>query len=169
MDFSLIWQAGQVACVLGLLYGAYLAVMETHRRSTRRFSGSGALSRLPSGKVVMDSQHQALRDQIKGLQVAIRSEEPRDQLGGRFDTFLLDVAHHFRSEEAVHESAGYLEAAKHAALHSEVLRSSATLMARFRKRESDTGEVFRFLAYDMLAKHESGADHDFVLSLERRS
>ena len=188
MVLDLIWAAAEVVSIVALLCGAYLVLMEiepfsslfgkksaaplpmsaTDLRLIERLSGYGRDRHFLSGNGVMDTQHQGLFNDANALRVAILSGRPLDQVGAIIDTLIRDVIQHFRDEEAILAAADYSGTAKHAALHRELVNSTATLVGRFRAGTLGIGEVFQFLAHDVLAKHLIDADRDFIRYLESR-
>jgi hemerythrin-like metal-binding protein len=115
-----------------------------------------------SGHGVMDMQHQRLSDYANNLRATILSGQPADEVNAMIDVFIRDMVQHFQDEEAILAAANYPGTAKHAALHRELVTSAATLVERFRAGASSIGELFRFLAHDVLAKHMRDADREFV-------
>jgi hemerythrin-like metal-binding protein len=121
-----------------------------------------------SGNGVMDTQHQRLSDYANDLRTTILSGRPADEVNAIIDAFIRDVVQHFQDEEAILAAANYPGTAKHAAQHRELANSAATLVGQFRAGALGIGELFRFLAHDVLAKHMVGADREFMPYLEGR-
>ena len=114
------------------------------------------------GHAQIDREHQMLFRDVNELLAAILARRSAEETGAIVDTLLGDVARHFQDEESIFAAIGYPGAAKHAAIHRKLIDQAAALIARFRCGESDVGEMFQFLAEDVIAKHMLGADRDYV-------
>ena len=189
MVLNLIWAVGEVLGIVGLLCGAYWVLMKTEPflslfgkksaaplplsakdlRLIERLARYGPDGHSLSGNAVMDTQHQGLFDDANVLRVAILSGRPVDEVGATIDTLIHDVVEHFQDEEAILAAADYPGTAKHAALHRELANNAATLVGRFRAGTLGIGELFQFLAHDIIAKHMLGADREFIPYLESGS
>lgn len=121
-----------------------------------------------SGNGVMDTQHQRLSDYANNLRTAILSGGSVDEVNAIIDALIRDVAQHFQDEEAILAAASYPGTAKHAALHRTLINSAAQLVGQFRAGALGIGELFQFLADDIIAKHMLGADREFIPCLEGR-
>ena len=121
-----------------------------------------------SGSGVIDAQHQRLSDYTDNLRATILSGRPVNEVNAILDAFIRDVVQHFQDEEAIFAAANYPGTAKHAALHRGLVNRAATLVGQFRAGALGIGELFRFLAHDVLAKHMVGADREFIPYLEGR-
>ena len=77
------------------------------------------------------------------------------------ETLVRDVLQHFQHEEAIITNAGYPRAVEHAAIHRELVDHARALLERYRSGNAGVGDIFQFLAHDVIAKHMLGADRDF--------
>lgn len=132
----------------------------------RRYGPDEYSSRSSNG--VIDTQHQRLTDYANDLRAAILSGRPVDEVNAIIDALVRDVVQHCQDEEAILAAASYPGTAKHAALHRTLINSTALLVGQFRAGALGIGELFRFLANDLLAKHMLGADREFAPCLEGR-
>jgi len=119
------------------------------------------------GQVEVDEQHRALFTQINTLLAAVLGERPASEVAACIDKLIDDVGQHFVQEEKVLRQAGFAAAEAHAAQHRELLDHAAYLVERFKRHDLATGELFQFLATDLVARHLLGADRDFFGHLER--
>lgn len=119
-----------------------------------------------SGQAEIDAQHRALFGRVNSIIAALLSERPLDQVVTLMDTLLSDVVEHFETEEKIIVAAGFSGAAVHATIHRELIDHARYLMSRFTARELDSGELFEFLAHDLVARHILGADRQFFPSLQ---
>ena len=113
------------------------------------------------GHEVLDNEHQALFGAANELLSASLSQRPAEEIAAIVDRLVEDVVRHFRDEEAVLGAIGYPGAARHAAIHHGLLQRAGVLVERMRSGQSDIGELFQFLAYDVIAKHMLDADRDY--------
>jgi hemerythrin-like metal-binding protein len=182
MVLDSIWVAGEALSIVGLLRGAYVVLMETEPflslfggksaapvlvlpkdlRLIERLGRCGPDDHPLSGNRVMDTQHQRLSDYANNLRATILSGRPVDEVNAIIDAFIRDVVQHFQDEEAIFSAANYPGTAKHAALHRQLVNSAAALVRQFRAGALGIGELFQFLAHDVLAKHMVGADREFI-------
>jgi len=114
-----------------------------------------------SGNAVIDAQHRGLIDDANQLLAAIISGQAREDVAGLIDRLLADVAVHFADEEAIIAAAGFPELAAHASLHRELQEGADRLVEHFRSGELGVGELFQFLAHEVIARHMLKADREF--------
>ena len=121
-----------------------------------------------SGNEVIDREHQGLFDDANELLGAILSGRPADEIKTHVGALISDVVKHFHDEEEILAAAGYPGVAGHAAIHRKLVDDAVVLVDRFNAGTLDLGELFNFLAHDMVAKHMLGADREFFPYLEAR-
>lgn len=129
-------------------------------RLIESFAPYGHDVRFFSGNAVRDIEHQRLFDDLDALQTVVFRRRPADELDAIVDILIRDIGRHFRIEEAILAAAGYPGTAKHAALHRDLASCAATLAGRFRAGALGIGELFRFLAHDVIVKHALDADRE---------
>lgn len=120
------------------------------------------------GQAEIDGHHRALFAQINTLLAAVLGERPADEVAACIDQLIDDVGHHFAKEEQVLRQTGFAAVDAHAAQHRELLDHAAYLVERFKRHDLATGELFEFLATDLVARHLLGADREFFSHLERQ-
>ncbi len=120
------------------------------------------------GHEVVDREHKALFRDSNDLLSAILSGQPADEVDAIVDTLIRDLVQHFQDEESIIAAAGYPGAVAHATIHREIVNRAGALVERFRSGNADLGELFQFLAEDVVAKHMLGADCDFFPYLENQ-
>jgi len=121
------------------------------------------------GHEVVDHEHKALFGDVNDLLATIMSGRPVRETGAIADILIRDVSQHFQDEESIIAAAGYPRAARHAALHRALVARALILVERFRAGEANMGEIFQFLAHDLIARHILRADRDFFSYLQRQS
>jgi hemerythrin-like metal-binding protein len=188
MLLDLIWTAGTVLCIAGLLYGAYLVLMETgpvlsllgkkplvpltlpvkDLRLIDSLVRSGPGVHSPSGNPVLDTEHLGLFNDMNNLRAAIRSGQPVNEVYAAIDVVIRDVVQHFQDEEAILMATGYPGTSKHVALHRELVSYATARAGRIHTGLIGVGELFRSLARDVLARHMLDADQEFISYSEGR-
>lgn len=118
-----------------------------------------------SGDALIDRQHQALFVAANRLLVALMSGHEPTEMGTQLDRLLRDVTQHFTDEEAVISAAGFAGATAHAASHADLLGKATQLIQLYKSARLTVGELFQFLAQDLIAKHVLTADRAFFPSL----
>ena len=118
------------------------------------------------GHEMIDREHQALFGHANDLLVAMLSGRPPDEMGELVDAFIRAVVQHFHNEETIIAAVGYPGAASHADTHRELSTRAVSLTDRFRNGMLEAGELFQFMAHDVVTKHLLGADREFFPYLE---
>jgi diguanylate cyclase (GGDEF)-like protein/hemerythrin-like metal-binding protein/PAS domain S-box-containing protein len=113
------------------------------------------------GNAVIDTQHRALFTTANTLLTAILCGRRTDKVAALIDVLIRDVILHFHEEEVIILAAGFPGAAEHAITHANLLQRAATLVSRFRADSLALGELFQFLAHDLVARHMLRADREF--------
>jgi diguanylate cyclase (GGDEF)-like protein/hemerythrin-like metal-binding protein len=122
-----------------------------------------------SGHMAIDDQHQALFGHTNLLLATILSGHPTGEVVALIDTLIRAVELHFRDEEAIIAEAGFPGAMEHAAIHRELLDRATNMAARYQSASTGLGELFQFLAHDLVARHILGTDRKFFAYLEAGS
>ena len=118
-----------------------------------------------SGNAVIDAQHRALFKDVNQLLGAMLGErEPQDVLA-LVQRFIADVLQHFREEEAILTQAEYPGVAAHAELHRALIEQAGELSKHYGAGTLTLGELFAFLARDVVAHHMLVADREFFAHL----
>lgn len=177
---ELIWVTGQCVFIIALLYGAYLALMETEPfcsllgkksavplplspKEVRLIEGlprcaSDTLKQLSN--TLVDMQHQDLADTTDNLRDAILCRRSSDEIGAMLETLVRDLDQHFKDEEATLAAAAHPAAENHAQQHRQLLNGASSRLGQFRAGTLGIGELFQYLSCDVFAKHMLGADRE---------
>ena len=113
------------------------------------------------GNAVIDDQHKALFGDANDLLAAILSGRPADEVATLIEALITHVVRHFEDEEAIINATGFPGAQGHAAIHRTLVERAAEVANRFHGGALGVGEVFQFLAHDVVARHMLGADREF--------
>jgi len=119
-----------------------------------------------SGNPVIDEQHRALFADANQLLGAVLSERPHAEVTALVSTLVRDLVQHFKDEEVIIQAAGYPRAREHAAIHSRLVDKAVLMVKNFHDGNLTIGELFQFLAHDVVARHMLGADREFFPCLQ---
>ncbi|CAA7618018.1 Diguanylate cyclase with hemerythrin-like metal-binding domain-containing protein [Candidatus Terasakiella magnetica] len=114
-----------------------------------------------SGHASLDTQHRNLFEHANNLLTAVIGERPTDEVAPQIEALVADLLDHFRDEEAVLRSIGYSGADEHAQTHQGLIGRAGELVENFTSGELALGDLFNFLAYDVVAKHMLSEDRKF--------
>ena len=125
-------------------------------------------ARLETGHAAIDEQHQSLVDILNRLHTAMKQGRGKAELEGIL-VFLKDyTVTHFAMEEDLMAKHGYPGMARHQAIHADLVRQVADLVAKF---QAGTGmltmEIMNFLE-DWLVKHIQAEDYAFAQDLRAK-
>lgn len=114
----------------------------------------------------IDDQHQSLFAHANALLSALLSNRSGEEVGTLIDTLFHDIVAHFVEEEGIIASVGYPGAQDHAEIHRNLVEKAEALMGHYRSGTLAVGDLFQYLAYDVVARHMLGADREFFRYLE---
>jgi len=118
------------------------------------------------GHATIDAQHRGLFDHANRLLAAILSARPAAEVGALIDALIQAVVRHFKDEEAILAAANYPDVSEHAAIHRELAGRAGTMVSRFHAGTLGVGDVFQFLARDVVARHMLSEDRKFFSYLK---
>jgi diguanylate cyclase (GGDEF)-like protein/hemerythrin-like metal-binding protein len=118
------------------------------------------------GNQVIDEGHRGLFADANQLLGAVLSARPKDEVASLVDKLVTDVLEHFKQEETIISAAGYPGAAEHAVIHKKLVEKAVVLVRHFHAGTLAIGELFQFLAHDVVARHMLGADRQFFAYLQ---
>jgi diguanylate cyclase (GGDEF)-like protein/hemerythrin-like metal-binding protein len=121
-----------------------------------------------SGNPLIDEQHRALLSDANSLLTAILSTRPTAEVAALIDVLIGDIVEHFKDEEAIILAAGFPGTEQHAAIHRELVDRAGNLVGRFHAGTLGVGDLFEFLANDVIAQHMLGADREYFSYMEKR-
>jgi len=122
-----------------------------------------------SGNETIDSQHKNLFAASNKLLSAIIDNKSKEVCDGMIGELLAEVVEHFQTEEAIFRKAGYPLAEDHCLNHAELVAKAVALADKYKQDELVVGELFGFLAYEVIAKHMFVEDRKFFPYLHRQT
>ena len=114
-----------------------------------------------SGNRLIDQQHQALFTLSNELFDAILSGKSKELISAMIGRLLVDVTRHFHDEEIILEKVMFPGLPEHITEHAKLLAKGVELSSHFEAGTLSVGEVFQFLAYDVVMIHMLGADREY--------
>lgn len=120
------------------------------------------------GDEAIDRGHRLLFSDANELLAAILSGQAAERVNTMVDRLLTDVLEHFHDEETVFVAAGYPRAEEHIAMHRDLVSQSLKMAAAFRAGTQGVGDVFKFLAHDVITRHLLSEDRKFFDHLRRQ-
>ncbi len=118
------------------------------------------------GNEIIDRDHRQLFANANELLSSMLSGHADEEVRAIVDRLITDVLQHFRDEEAIFVAAGFPGANEHKLLHRELAEKAARIVVEYRAGNQNVGDVFQFLAYDVITKHLLGADRQFFTYLQ---
>lgn len=105
------------------------------------------------GNEVIDREHRELFVHANTLLAAMLGDKPVADVSAGIDILLAGVVEHFKDEEAILAAAGFAGLDAHAAMHRQLVARAMELVALFNQGKLGLGELFQFLADDVVARH----------------
>jgi len=115
-----------------------------------------------SGNPLIDSQHRALfemfNELLKKTLTANRTGGPgaaaaMAEISDMIVRLIDDTRRHFQDEEIIIEAAGFPHLQEHAAEHANLIAKAVKLSRDFKAQTLSIGDLFQFLAYDVIVRH----------------
>ncbi|MCB1915613.1 MAG: diguanylate cyclase [Rhodocyclaceae bacterium] len=114
-----------------------------------------------SGHPVIDGQHRELFTRANELLDAMLSGRPRDEILLSIERLLFDVGKHFRDEEWILNALAFDGLDGHRQEHSKLMARCHALVGEFEAGIVPIGELFEFLAHELVTRHILGADREY--------
>lgn len=113
------------------------------------------------GNALIDAQHERLFQLANELLDALLSDRPVDEIAAFIQGLLHEVVQHFHDEEAILAEKAFPAFEDHARKHAELVAKAQLLDRSFQAGTLAIGELFQFLAHDVVALHMLKADREF--------
>jgi len=113
------------------------------------------------GNPQIDAQHQSLFHTSNELLAAVLSGRPSTEISAIITRLLEDVSQHFHDEELLLEAILFPGRSEHVEEHAKLLAKGAELAEGFKASTLTVGDVFHFLAYEVVMRHMLEADREF--------
>lgn len=114
-----------------------------------------------SGNTQIDAQHRALFEHANTLLKAILDNRAKPEITQLIAVLVTEIDQHFRAEEAIFQQAAYADSEHHRELHAHLVQRANQLAYRFDRDQVGVGELFHFLAYEVVAQHMLIEDRKF--------
>lgn len=113
------------------------------------------------GNQLIDSQHQGLFHISNELLDAVLSARPATEISTIITQLLADVSQHFHDEELILQTVRFPGMSQHVAEHAKLLARGLELSEQFKASTLTVGDVFQFLASEVIMLHMLEADRDY--------
>ncbi|WP_153115531.1 bacteriohemerythrin [Rhodocyclus tenuis] len=113
------------------------------------------------GNRLIDDQHRALVAAANRLLTNILTGHQETQLAAQIDALMQDLVQHFKDEEAIFTAAGFPDSDGHKAIHRQLVEEAVAIVEHFHSGQLDVGEMFKFLAQNVVTQHILSADRAF--------
>jgi diguanylate cyclase (GGDEF)-like protein/hemerythrin-like metal-binding protein/PAS domain S-box-containing protein len=117
------------------------------------------------GHPVIDAQHRRLFERANALLSALLEGRPKPECTQRIHEVLEEIMNHFRDEEGILRDAHYPGVVEHTRCHTELLAKAVALAGKFERGQLQLGELFTYLAYEVVAQHILQEDRAFFAYL----
>lgn len=115
---------------------------------------------------VIDAQHRALFGCANELLATILAERPANEVSAMLDALIQEISRHFEDEEAILLASGVSGAAGHLAMHRQLIDRVGVLRAGLPSGTVSLGDLFRFVAHELIVHHMLGADKTLFRQLD---
>ena len=85
------------------------------------------------------------------------------------NNLLADIVNHFRDEEEILNAAEYPFFEDHSCCHNNLVEGATVLAEKYERDELTLGELFSFLAYDVVAQHMFSEDRKYIPYIVKRA
>ncbi len=113
------------------------------------------------GNTLIDDQHKALFLNSNQLLHAIINSSTKDEISKIISHLLDTITKHFIDEESILESVGYPLLMEHSIEHEKLKNRALELAVAFNSQELHVGDIFEFLAYNVIKKHMLEYDREY--------
>ncbi len=114
-----------------------------------------------SGNHLIDQQHESLLLTSNELLEAILRSQPHEEKASLLARLLNEVSQHFHDEEFILKTIAFPGIVEHRAEHSKLLEKGLELSGRFNNCDLSLGDVFQFIALDVVMGHIIGTDMEY--------
>lgn len=114
-----------------------------------------------SGHPVIDEQHRRLFEKANDLLSAVMNGQGKDDITPLVRDLMESNLIHFRAEESIFMASPFPGAEGHAGVHESLMARTQQLAAKYAADELALGELFHFLAYEVIARHILSEDRKF--------
>ena len=114
-----------------------------------------------SGNTQLDDEHKALFGHANLLLSAVLEDRPKQECKALLDQMLETVVVHFKDEEALLARTSFPDTEHHIRCHKALVAKALDMSERFDRNELSVGELFSFLAHEVVAQHVFCEDRKF--------
>lgn len=119
------------------------------------------------GNQLIDAQHQSIFLTANELLAATISARPAPEISTLIARLLDEVSQHFHDEEKILAAVGYPGLSQHLEVHAKLLARGLELSEQFKAATLTVGDLFQFLATEVVVLHMLEADREFFPFLNK--
>jgi len=119
-----------------------------------------------SGNATIDSQHKVLFNLGDSMLSAMIAGQSKENISSIATELAEHVTKHFKDEDAIFRAAGYPLADEHSRIHNTLVHGMKGLLEKFDVGTLSVGELFSFLALDVVSGHLLTEDRKFFPYLQ---
>jgi diguanylate cyclase (GGDEF)-like protein/PAS domain S-box-containing protein/hemerythrin-like metal-binding protein len=139
----------------------YNGITETLRTMQTSFVSLVWKKEFECGHNTIDTQHQGLFKISNELLSSVITHSPSREIEQIIKVLVHHTTNHFHEEEAILRSAGYPLVDMHSNTHRNIEKEMENILEKFKEGTLVVGEVFTFLAVDVVANHMLDEDRKF--------
>lgn len=113
------------------------------------------------GSLIIDEQHKGLFESSNQLLSAVICGSSKEECTALLEKLLAEIVTHFHDEEEIFKNTGFPGAEEHCQLHKDLVLTASSLAEKYKNNILPPGELFSFLAYDVVAHHLFIEDRKF--------
>lgn len=118
-------------------------------------------SNYESKNEVIDSEHKELFESSNALLSAMVESKNKNEIAIHLEKLLTEIKKHFKDEEEILRISKYPFVLDHINLHIKLAEKAQSVHVKFLQDHLEIGDVFNFLAYDVVAQHMYLEDKKF--------
>lgn len=120
-----------------------------------------------SGNATIDSQHKTLFNLGNTMLSAMIAGQSEQDIAAMATDLSTHVVKHFKDEDSIFRAAGYPLADEHSRIHNALVQGMKELLEKFAVGTLSVGELFSFLALDVISGHLLTEDRKFFSYLSK--
>jgi hemerythrin-like metal-binding protein len=119
-----------------------------------------------SGHLLIDVQHRKLFELGNTLLNAILDKQSKLDVELMLEDLISDISNHFCTEETLLSRANHPLTPEHQAIHRTLLARCKAMAERYHRNELKVGDLFQFVAIDVVSDHIIKEDLRFLAQTE---
>lgn len=118
------------------------------------------------GNSAIDRQHRMLFESMSQLLTSVLSHQPKTEVTQAIANLLAELKQHFHDEESILRQAFFPHVNEHSRIHAQMLAKANELAKLYAEDQLQLGDMFCFLANDVVARHMLEEDRKFFAFID---